>query len=78
GQASDIEIQAREILKTKAILNQILADATGKDVDAISKDTDRDNFMSANEAAEYGIVDKVVKNIKSTKSPASNDKGKDK
>lgn len=64
GQASDIEIQAREIMKTKDLLNRILADSTGQSIETIAKDTDRDNFMSANEALEYGIVDKVVTNIK--------------
>lgn len=64
GQASDIEIQAREIIKTKELLNGILAEATGKDIDTIRKDTDRDNFMSPDEAVTYGIVDKVVNNIK--------------
>ncbi len=68
GQASDIEIQAREILKTKQLLNTILAEATGKSVDDIAKDTDRDNFMSPTEALEYGLVDKVVSNINQAKS----------
>ena len=64
GQASDIEIQAREIIKTKELLNSILSEATGKDIETIRKDTDRDNFMSAEEAVTYGLVDKVVANIK--------------
>jgi len=68
GQASDIEIQAKEILKTKELLNTILAEATGKSVDDISKDTDRDNFMSPEEALAYGLVDKVVSNINQAKS----------
>lgn len=67
GQASDIQIQAREITKTKELLNRILAEATGKDIETISKDTDRDNFMSPEEAVAYGIVDKVVSNIKQAK-----------
>ena len=67
GQASDIEIQAREIVKTKELLNVILSEATGKDIDTIRKDTDRDNFMSPEEAVAYGIVDKVVSNIKQAK-----------
>ena len=58
--ASDIQIVAEEILKTKAKLNKILAENTGKDIDTIAKDTDRDNYMSAAEAVEYGIIDKVV------------------
>lgn len=60
GMASDIQIVAEEILKTKAKLNAILAENTGKSVDEIAKDTDRDNYMSAAEAVEYGIIDKVV------------------
>ena len=60
GQAADIEIQAREILYLRERLNQMLADKTGKTVDQISKDTDRDNFMSADRAAEYGMIDKVL------------------
>lgn len=61
GQASDIHIQAQEILKTKARLNQILAHHTGQPVDKIEKDSDRDYFMSAEEAKAYGLVDDVVK-----------------
>ncbi|MFJ3054713.1 ATP-dependent Clp endopeptidase proteolytic subunit ClpP [Herbaspirillum sp. NPDC087042] len=60
GQASDIEIQAREILYLRERLNTILAEKTGRTVDQISKDTDRDNFMSAEAAAEYGLIDKVL------------------
>lgn len=60
GMASDIQIVAEEILKTKAKLNAILAENTGKSVDEIAKDTDRDNYMSAAQAVEYGIIDKVV------------------
>ncbi len=59
GQASDIKIAAEHILKTKAKLNKFLADATGKPVEVIEKDTDRDNFMSAEEAKAYGLVDEV-------------------
>ncbi|WP_019140916.1 ATP-dependent Clp endopeptidase proteolytic subunit ClpP [Noviherbaspirillum massiliense] len=62
GQAADIEIQAREILYLRDRLNHILAEKTGKDVEQISKDTDRDNFMSADEAAAYGMIDKVLTN----------------
>ena len=62
GQAADIEIQAREILYLRERLNQILAEKTGRTVDQISKDTDRDNFMSADQAAEYGMIDKVLVN----------------
>jgi len=60
GQASDIEIQAREILYLRERLNGILAERTGKSIEEISKDTDRDNFMSADAAVEYGMIDKVL------------------
>src|SRR6202162_3182603 len=62
GQASDIEIQAREILYLRERLNAILAEKTGRSIDQIGKDTDRDNFMSADAAAEYGLIDKVLTN----------------
>jgi len=62
GQASDIEIQAREILYLRERLNGILAEKTGRSIEQISKDTDRDNFMSADAAAEYGLIDKVLTN----------------
>lgn len=61
GQAEDIRIHADHILKTRSKLNKILADQTGKSLEVIEKDTDRDNFMSADEAMEYGIIDKVKK-----------------
>jgi len=60
GQASDIAIVAEHILKTKAKLNRILAEKTGQAIKRIEKDTDRDNFLSAVEAVEYGLVDKVI------------------
>lgn len=60
GQATDIEIHAREILRMKQRLNEILAAHTGKSVKVIEKDTDRDRFMSAEEAVKYGLVDEVV------------------
>jgi ATP-dependent Clp protease protease subunit len=60
GQASDIEIHAREILFLRQRLNEILASHTGQDIKTIEKDTDRDNFLSAEEAVRYGIVDKVL------------------
>jgi ATP-dependent Clp protease protease subunit len=60
GQASDIEIQAREILYLREQLNRILAEGTGQTIETIAKDTDRDNFMSANQAQEYGLIDKVI------------------
>lgn len=61
GQAEDIKIHAEWIIKTRDKLNKILSENTGQDLDRIAKDTDRDNFMSAQEAVEYGIVDKVMK-----------------
>ncbi|PHM17138.1 MAG: ATP-dependent Clp endopeptidase, proteolytic subunit ClpP [Sulfuricurvum sp. PD_MW2] len=60
GQATDIEIQAKEILRMKAELNEILAKNCGQTVKKLEKDTDRDNFMSAAEAVEYGIIDEVL------------------
>lgn len=60
GQASDIEIHTREILGIREKLNQILAHHTGQDIETISRDTDRDNFMSANQAKEYGLIDAVL------------------
>ena len=60
GQATEIEIAAKHILKTKENLNRILSENTGKPVDVIARDTDRDNFMSAQEAMEYGLIDKVI------------------
>jgi ATP-dependent Clp protease protease subunit len=60
GQASDIEIHAKEILKLRANLNKIQAHHTGRTLAEIEKDTDRDNFMSAQEAAEYGLIDRVI------------------
>lgn len=61
GQATDIEIQAKEILRIKKMLSQILADSTGKSLDDILTDTERDNYMSAEEAKEYGLIDQVFK-----------------
>ncbi len=60
GQASDIEIHAKEILQIKDKLNKALAEHTGQPLDVIENDTDRDNFMSADQACEYGLVDKVL------------------
>ena len=60
GQASDVEIHAREILFLKGKLNEILAKHTGQDIKTIDRDTDRDNFLSAEQALSYGIVDKVL------------------
>ncbi|KJS73237.1 MAG: Clp protease ClpP [Comamonadaceae bacterium BICA1-1] len=60
GQASDIEIHAREILRLRADLNRILSERTGQPLEKVERDTERDYFMSANEAAEYGLIDKVI------------------
>lgn len=60
GQVSDIEIQAAEILKTRDVLNKILADHCGQTVERVAKDTDRDYYMNAGEAKEYGIVDDIL------------------
>jgi ATP-dependent Clp protease protease subunit len=62
GQASDIEIQAKEMLRIKAMLNEIMARHTGHSLEKIEKDSDRDYFMSAKEAMEYHLIDKVVEN----------------
>ncbi len=66
GQASDIEIHAREILALRDKLNKILAERTGQSLETIARDTDRDNFLSAEDALEYGIVDKVLTHREST------------
>jgi ATP-dependent Clp protease protease subunit len=60
GQVSDIEIQANEILKTRDMLNEILASHTGQTIERVAKDTDRDFYMSAQEAKQYGIVDDIL------------------
>ncbi len=60
GQATDIKIQAERIIKMKQHLNQMLAENTGKPLEQIERDTERDNFMSAEEAKEYGLIDKVI------------------
>ena len=60
GQATEIEIAAKHILRTKEKLNRILAENTGKDLEVVAADTERDNWMSAKEAMEYGLVDKIV------------------
>ena len=61
GQATEIEITAKHILKTKERLNKILSENTGKPIEQVAADTDRDNWLSAEEAVEYGLVDKVMK-----------------
>jgi ATP-dependent Clp protease protease subunit len=68
GQASDIKIQADHIMKTKHRLNTILAKNSGKPYEVVEKDTDRDNYLSAEEAKEYGLIDEILtpKRIKAT------------
>jgi len=61
GQASDVEIQAKEMIRMKLRLNEILVEHTGQPMDVIKKDTDRDFFLTADDAVEYGLIDKVVK-----------------
>ena len=60
GQASDMKIHADHIIKTRERLNAILSERTGKSIEEIARDTERDNFLSAAEAAEYGLIDKVI------------------
>ena len=60
GQATDIKIVAENLLKTKERLNRILAENTGKSIEEIYRDTDRDNFMSAQEALDYGLIDSII------------------
>jgi ATP-dependent Clp protease protease subunit len=61
GQASDIEIQAKEILRLKARLNEIMAEATGQSIEIIERDTNRDNYLDAQAAVDYGLVDQILK-----------------
>lgn len=67
GQATEIEIAARHILKTREKLNRILSERTGQPIEKIEKDTDRDNFLSADEAKEYGLIDEVMHPIEEKK-----------
>jgi ATP-dependent Clp protease protease subunit len=67
GQATDIDIHAREILKTREQLNQVLARHTGRSVEDISRDTDRDHFMNPDEALKYGVIDRVLDSRNVTK-----------
>jgi ATP-dependent Clp protease protease subunit len=60
GQATDIELEAKEILRMKSMLTQILADNSGQDIERLKKDCERDYYMSAAEAVEYGLIDKVI------------------
>jgi ATP-dependent Clp protease protease subunit len=67
GQASDIEIQARRILKMRDNLNKIISERTGQPLEVIERDTDRDNFMEAEDAKNYGLIDKVIQNVSEVK-----------
>ncbi|MBM7559193.1 ATP-dependent Clp endopeptidase proteolytic subunit ClpP [Marinitoga litoralis] len=67
GTAKDVEIQVQELLRIKKMLNGILSEHTGQPIEVIEKDTDRDYFMSADEALKYGLIDKVIKNRKEIK-----------
>jgi ATP-dependent Clp protease protease subunit len=60
GQASDIEIRAKNMLKTRLTLNKIYADRCGKTIEEIERDTDRDNYLSTEDALTYGIIDKII------------------
>ncbi|KIG18325.1 ATP-dependent Clp protease proteolytic subunit [Enhygromyxa salina] len=74
GQATDIEIQAREILRLREMLNSIMAKHSGRTIDEILADTDRDNFMSADEAKKYGLVDEVLRRDDDASGPEGADK----
>lgn len=65
GQVTDIEIRTKHLLRTKRSMNKILADMTGQPIERLEKDTDRDNFMSASEAKEYGLVDNILERMPS-------------
>ena len=64
GQSTDVQIQAKELLRTRHMLNEILSQRTGKSMEQVENDTERDNFMSASEAVEYGLIDKVITRAK--------------
>lgn len=67
GQATDIEIEAKEIVRMKTMLNELLAEHTGQAIDKIKKDTERDYYMSSQEAVEYGLIDKMITSLESSK-----------
>ena len=67
GQSTEIQIAAEHILKTRKLINQILADHSGQDIETINKDTERDNFMTAQQAVDYGLIDGIMKNKKKLK-----------
>ena len=64
GQSTEIQIAAEHILKTRNLINKILSERTGQDLEKINKDTERDNFMTAQEAVDYGLIDGIMKNKK--------------
>jgi ATP-dependent Clp protease protease subunit len=74
GQASDIKIQAEEILKAKKMLNEILSNLTGQSVEKITGETERDRYMTAEEAKEYGLIDEVLHEVEDEKSKKDKDK----
>ena len=74
GQAADIKIQAEEILKSKKMLNGLLADLTGRSLEQIEEETERDRFLSPEEAVQYGLVDEIVEPAKKTKKAKTTDK----
>ncbi|KRL40596.1 ATP-dependent Clp protease proteolytic subunit [Liquorilactobacillus nagelii DSM 13675] len=67
GQATDINIAAEHILKTRKLINKILADGSGQDIEVINRDTERDNFMTAQQAVDYGLIDGIMTNKKNLK-----------
>ena len=69
GQATEIEIQAKQLLRTKAKMNKILSERTGQSLEKIEKDTERDYYMTAEEAKEYGLVDQILEKVELTKEP---------
>jgi ATP-dependent Clp protease protease subunit len=77
GQASDIKIQAEEILKSKAMINEILSKHTGQSIEKIQSETERDRYMSAQEACEYGLIDEVLKEPEEKKKEKDDKKPKD-
>ncbi len=75
GQATDIEIHAKEILKTKDVLNRIVAEHTGQPIDRVNDDTDRDFFMTGAEAKDYGVVDEVIHSMKAARKAGGGKQG---
>ena len=73
GQSTDIQIQAREIQRIRDVINDIIVNATGKTLEEVNNDTERDNFMTAEEAKAYGLVDEVITRPKKSKKTESKD-----